>query len=73
MTGKSDPSAAESLRSGIQARHPDIAHEIQGAINTLRNLHNLARLPEGERQAGHGAAVTPGDSSATTDGTHVPK
>ena len=60
MTTTSEPSESESLRSGIQAKHPRIADEIQGAIDTLRKLQDIAASPP---PAG---GMDPG---ATTDGT----
>jgi serine/threonine protein kinase len=58
MTPGSDPNVPESVRSAIQSQHPGIAHEIQGAINTLRKLQEITG-PEGG-----GASV-----EATADGS----
>jgi serine/threonine protein kinase len=42
MASSSDPNVPDPLRTEIQSRHPGIADEIQGAIDTLRKLQDLA-------------------------------
>jgi serine/threonine protein kinase len=42
MTAGSDPNVPDAVRSAIQSQHPKIADEIQGAINTLRKLQEIA-------------------------------
>jgi predicted Ser/Thr protein kinase len=54
------PPAADPLRSAIKTRHPRIAQEIEGAINTLRKLKEIAG-PEGDA----GTNQSGGDPSAT--------
>jgi serine/threonine protein kinase len=43
MTPEGQPREPEPLRDAIQTRHPGIADEIDGAINTLRKLKEIAR------------------------------
>jgi serine/threonine protein kinase len=59
MTPGTDPNKTESLRLAIQSQHPGIAGELEGAINTLRKLQDIAG------PTGAGAAVS--DIGATTD------
>lgn len=42
MTQEGQPYVPESVRSAIQSQHPGIADEIEGAINTLRKLKEIA-------------------------------
>jgi serine/threonine protein kinase len=43
MTTQGQPRPSEPLRDAIQTRHPGIADEIEGAINTLRKLKEIAK------------------------------
>jgi serine/threonine protein kinase len=52
MTPGDEAKGPESLRSAIQSQHPAIAHEIQGAINTLRKLQDIAGAPGAAGPAG---------------------
>jgi serine/threonine protein kinase len=42
MTRASQPNDPDPVRSAIRTRHPEIAAEIEGAINTLRKLKEFA-------------------------------
>jgi serine/threonine protein kinase len=42
MTPNGKPHLSDAVQSAIQSRHPGIAAEIEGAINTLRKLQELA-------------------------------
>jgi serine/threonine protein kinase len=70
MTPGGEPKVPESVRTAIQSQHPGIAVEIQGAIDTLRKLQDIAGPTEAARfqaaEAGEASAV------ATTDGSLVP-
>jgi serine/threonine protein kinase len=45
MTPDSQPNGPDSIRSVLASQHPGIAHEIEGAINTLRKLQQIAGQP----------------------------
>jgi serine/threonine protein kinase len=61
MTQGNGSSGTDSVRSVIRSQHPGIANEIQGAINTLRKLQDLAGTP--------GAAAGGSAVEATADGS----
>jgi predicted Ser/Thr protein kinase len=61
MTPDKGPNVPDPVRSALHSRHPGIADEIRGAINTLRKLQELAAPPPNG-----GSAV---DSSVTSDGS----
>jgi serine/threonine protein kinase len=58
------PSPDQTLRQAIQTRHPGIGDEIQGAINTLRKIQQIAG--PGGRRGLDDASFTAGE---TTDGS----
>jgi serine/threonine protein kinase len=60
----------ESLRSAIQSQHPAIAHEIEGAINTLRKLQEIAGPPGAARPPGPDAGEP--SAVATSAGSLAP-
>jgi serine/threonine protein kinase len=45
MTSGSDPNLRDTVRAALQSQHPRLADEIQGAINTLRKLQEIAGAP----------------------------
>ncbi len=61
MTPDNGSNVPDSVRSALHSRHPGIADEIRGAINTLRKLQEIAVPPV----PGPGAV----DSSVTSDGS----
>src|SRR5437588_350143 len=67
MSPPSDPSLPDDdLRRQLQTRHPGIAEEIQGAINTLRKLQDIT----GANSIEHVVSVVRDPSVVgTTDGT----
>jgi serine/threonine protein kinase len=78
MKGNGEASGPEPLRLEIQTRHPGIADEIQGAINTLRKLQQITGTvapgppPAQERSnplvaANTDATVGPAASADSTD------
>jgi serine/threonine protein kinase len=68
MTPGSDPKENDTLRSAIHSRHPGIADELEGAINTLRKLQDIAG-PAGSGAAGSdiGATVDSADAAAPAE------
>jgi serine/threonine protein kinase len=69
MTQNGEPHSREVLRSALESHHPGLADEIEGAINTLRKLQELAGPPGPVRPP----AANPGEQSAiaTADGLPV--
>lgn len=68
MTQRFEPDGPDSLRQELQTRHPGIADEIQGAIDTLRKLQEITGTIVSEPSASAAAHVA--DPGATLD---VPK
>src|SRR5262245_10461073 len=62
--GPEQPPPDQTLRQAIQTRHPGIGDEIQGAINTLRKIQQIAG--PGARRGLDNASITAGE---TTDGS----
>jgi serine/threonine protein kinase len=78
MTPDNGANLPDPVRSAIKSRHPGIADEIRGAINTLRKLQDLA-TPSGSNQSAAGATsdslVPPSaaDASLQTAESEVPE
>jgi serine/threonine protein kinase len=70
MTPDGDPKVPESGWSTIHSLHPDIADEIQGAINTLRKLQEFAGPSQAPRPPGADGGQEA--AGATADGSLVP-
>src|SRR5262245_24388481 len=58
MTNEGEPSLPEALQSELRTRHPGIAAEVEGAINTLRKLREIAGPGSHATPAGPGPSVT---------------
>src|SRR5262245_52387032 len=65
MTQPIEPTLSESFRQELQTRHPDLADEIQGAIETLRKFQEITGTVAPDRAAG--SAGHAADPSATID------
>jgi serine/threonine protein kinase len=70
MTPSGEHEVPHVVRSAIQSRHPGIADEIHGAIQTLRKLQDIAGLP-GNAPPAEGDA-SQGSIGETTGGTLSP-
>jgi serine/threonine protein kinase len=69
MTDEDDLRVPRSLQREIQTHHPGIADEIQGAINTLQKLQQIAGTAAPPSRRGNEASDL--SAIATTDGTSV--
>jgi serine/threonine protein kinase len=69
MTPGDQQDLPESVRTAILSRHPGIADDIQGAIDTLRKLQQIAGSSEAAPPAGEPSVTATTDSSPAPDDT----
>jgi serine/threonine protein kinase len=70
MIQEGDPNAPKPVRSLVLARHPRIADEIKGAINTLVKLQEITSTLAGESAGAEGFGSP--SSAETSDGSIPP-